>query len=92
MSGALPLEGALAFTPSVAGGACGGAHKLLLVAPWWELFPIRVCLGFQEKLDGLGNSAPCIQISHGHIVGVTWVVKPQGKEDSTLSIPLPSGI
>lgn len=30
-----------------------------LISPsWWlinELFPIRVCLGFQEKLDGLGN-------------------------------------
>lgn len=44
------------LTPSIAGGACGGADKPLLVAPCSELFPIRVCLGFQEKLDGLGNS------------------------------------
>lgn len=55
--------GGFMLTLSVAGGACGGAHKPLLMAPCSELFPIRVCLGFQEKLDGLENSAPCIQIS-----------------------------
>lgn len=66
-----------------------------LISPsWWlisELFPIRVCLGFQEKLDGLGNSLGTLHpdFSTATLWGVIWVVEPQGKEDGILSISPP---
>ena len=49
MSGALPLERGFLLTPSVAGGACGGADKPLLVAPCSELFPSESALVFRRN-------------------------------------------